>query len=399
MSGMIDRLIRQYFDQGLTQAEIALSLLIRDNIKISPRHLRRRLARLRLYRQRYSDPAEVVDFICKLMNGPGRLHGYRMMHARCLLAGFRVSRDFVAEIPFIIIIIIQNTLDPEAVRRRKGRRLRRRSYSVLGPNYVWHMDSYEKLTPFGIGVNRCIDGFSRRIWMEANCTNPCVIAAYFTQAVSKLGGCPKILRSDNGTENVHANRLQTFFREDHTGEVHGPPCVIQGRSTPNQRIECWWGPLRRQNVDYWRDVFREFQATGHFRGDFIDKGLIQFCFLKIIQDELDTVVQMWDNHRIRRGRNGRDLYHGKPVIMYNVPELYHSQNYLHPVEMDKINTVIGEDICQWKTDTPCDINLHDLCLLVMEQHNLTRRPGTEGAIKLYKDLRPLIKALLEEADD
>lgn len=217
MSGRIDNLIREYFDQGMTQAEIALSLLIRDHFKISPRHLRRRLARLRLYRRRYSDPAEVVEFISNLMNGPGRLHGYRMMHARCLLAGFRVSRDAVAE--------IQTTLDPEAVQRQKGRRLRRRSYSVPGPNYVWHMDSYDKLSPFGIRVNGCIDGFSRHIiWMEANSTNSnaCVIAAYFTQAVSKLGGCPKILRSDHGTENVHANRLQTFLREDDTGEVQGP---------------------------------------------------------------------------------------------------------------------------------------------------------------------------------
>lgn len=118
-----------------------------------------------------------------------------------------------------------------------------------------------------------------------------------------------------------------------------------------------------------------------------------------LQDELDTVVQMWNNHRIRPGRNGCDLYHGKPVMMYNVPELYHAQIYLHPVEMDIINTVLGEDICQWKTDIPCDIDLHDLCLLVMEQHNLTRCHDAEGAIKLYKDLRPLIKALLEEPDE
>lgn len=212
------------------------------------------------------------------MKGPGRLHGYRLMHERCRLAGFRVSRDAVSE--------IQTTLDPKAVQRWKGGRLHRRSYSVPGPNYVWHMDSYDKLTPFGIGVNGCIDGFSRYIiWMEANYTNsnPCVIAACFVQAVTKLEGCSKTLRSDHGTENVHANRLQTFFREDGTGEVCGPPCVMQGRSKANQRIECWWGMYRRQNVDYWRDVFREFQATGDFSGDFIDKGLIQFCFLKIIQ--------------------------------------------------------------------------------------------------------------------
>ncbi|KAK0154047.1 hypothetical protein N1851_003868 [Merluccius polli] len=42
------------------------------------------------------------------------------------------------------------------------------SPSVPGPNYMWHMDSYDKLTPFGIGINGCIDGFSCHIiWMQA----------------------------------------------------------------------------------------------------------------------------------------------------------------------------------------------------------------------------------------
>ncbi|KAJ8384840.1 hypothetical protein AAFF_G00198270 [Aldrovandia affinis] len=68
-------------------------------------------------------------------------------------------------------------------------------------------------------------------------------------------------------------------------------------------------------MDYWRDIVQEFQATGDFNGDFIDKGLIQFCFLKIIQNKLDTVVRIWDNHRIRPDGNGCALYHGKPCLM------------------------------------------------------------------------------------
>ena len=118
--------------------------------------------------------------------------------------------------------------------------------------------------------------------MQANCTNsnPCVIAAYFVQAVTKLEGCARILRSDHGTENVHANRLQNLFREDDTGEVHGPSCVIQ-------------------YVDYWRDVFREFQATVDFSGDFIDKGVIQFCFLKIIQVSHHQIMLCVEQKKIK----------------------------------------------------------------------------------------------------
>ena len=45
-----DQQIRLYFNQGLTQAEMALCLSIIDNIHISLRQLRRRPARLQLYR-------------------------------------------------------------------------------------------------------------------------------------------------------------------------------------------------------------------------------------------------------------------------------------------------------------------------------------------------------------
>ncbi|XP_008282990.1 uncharacterized protein LOC103359432 isoform X2 [Stegastes partitus] len=207
------------------------------------------------------------------------------------------------------------------------------------------MDSYDKLTPFGIGINGCIDGFSRHvIWMQANFTNskPEVVAAYFINAVSECGGCPKIIRSDLGTENVHVNRLQYFLREDENGTVHGP-CVLQGRSTANQRIENWWGHYRRQNADYWRNLFQEFQSVGDFNGDMVDKGLIQFCFLDVIQKELDTVVTMWNTHRIRPGSTGHDLFHGKPFLMYHVPELYQAEDYLHPVDFERLDIILEEE--------------------------------------------------------
>lgn len=89
---------------------------------------------------------------------------------------------------------------------------------------MWHLDSCNKLTPFGIGVNGCIDGFSHHImWMQANFINRKseVIAAYFISAVGEQGFCPKINRSDLGTENVHVNQLQHFLRVDEHGTLHG----------------------------------------------------------------------------------------------------------------------------------------------------------------------------------
>lgn len=113
----LDEQIRYYFDQGLTQAEIALCLSVIDNFHISVRHLIRRLSSIQLYhRRQYSDPECVVRFIARQLEGPGRLHGYRMMFERCRLNGLRLTREMVRD--------IQLRLDPLGVEERRGRRLR-----------------------------------------------------------------------------------------------------------------------------------------------------------------------------------------------------------------------------------------------------------------------------------
>ncbi len=104
----------------------ALCLSVIDDLHISVRHLRRRLSGLQLYRRRqYSDPERVVNFIASQLEGPGCLHGYRMMHERCRLNGLWLTRAMVRE--------IQIRLGSIRCGGKKGRRLRRRRYGVPGP--------------------------------------------------------------------------------------------------------------------------------------------------------------------------------------------------------------------------------------------------------------------------
>ena len=55
---------------------------------------------------------------------------------------------------------------PVGVDTRRGRALRRCLYYGKSPNRVWHLDSYDKLKPFGFESKRCIDGDSRCILWE-----------------------------------------------------------------------------------------------------------------------------------------------------------------------------------------------------------------------------------------
>ena len=206
-----ERLIEIYFNLGFKQTEILYFLASKHRIVICLRTLQNILRRLAFYRRKYTSPIlDVTLFILEILRGSGKLHGYRWMHAKCIADGIVVSYHVVRHLLSI--------LDPEGVDKRKKRRLRRRQYNGVGPNFNWHMDSYDKLKPYGICINGCIDGFSRKIiWMEANYTSsdPLFIAGYYIKSVIKLNGCPCRVRADFGTENKSVKDFQTFFRRNH----------------------------------------------------------------------------------------------------------------------------------------------------------------------------------------
>ena len=76
---------------------------------------------------------------------------------------------------------------------RKAHRLVRHRYYAISPNYVWHVDGYDKLKPYGFCIHGAIDGYSRRIlWLEVLNSNNLsgVIAKYYLDASANLGVCP-----------------------------------------------------------------------------------------------------------------------------------------------------------------------------------------------------------------
>ena len=183
-------LIRRYFNY-----EIIASLASNHNIFISKHNLNRKLRELCLYcRKHHTDIVDVACFTEEQLSTSGQLCGYRRMHLIILQNGILVSRETVRH--------LMGLLDPEGVKQRRRWQLQRRQYNGTGPNFVWHLDSYDKLKPYGICINRCIDGYSRQIlWLEASLTNsdPGVIAGYFMETVGDKVGCPRLLRGDAGT--------------------------------------------------------------------------------------------------------------------------------------------------------------------------------------------------------
>ncbi len=274
-----ERYIGTYFRLGLQYKQIMLILKSQHDINLSMRTLERCLFRMGLTRRkRYTDLLQLALFVQEELETYGQLHGYRWLHNFSKAKGLVCRREDIR--------ILLGLLDPEGVAVRLQKRLRRRIYFSRGPNYLWHMDSYDKLKPYGICINGCIDGYSRYVvWLEAYKTNsdPKVIAGYFTKAVLTYGGCPSRIRADKGTENGHVEVFQKFFRRNHTDEFAGEKSFIYGPSTRNQRIEAWWLVARKHGGQFWMDLFCKLEADGHFTGSFLDKNLIQFCFMNVIQ--------------------------------------------------------------------------------------------------------------------
>ena len=146
-------------------------------------------------------------------------------------------------------------LNPESVALRRKKRLRRRVYSVPGPDFFWHQDRYDKLKPFGFAIHTCIDGYSRKIiWLDVASTNkdPSVVAGYLLKAVKSIGGLPVKIRTDDGTENSLIEAVQTAIRSQQNDEYSGLESYCVGASTANRRIESLWSQFTKDRPLWWR---------------------------------------------------------------------------------------------------------------------------------------------------
>lgn len=145
--------------------------------------------------------------------------------------GVRVQRD--------IVLRIMRQIDPEGVTLRKAKRLRRRKYYALGPNYIWHVDGYDKLKPFGFCIHAAIAGYSRQLlWLEVSSSNnnSNLIATYYLETLKKIGCSPRLLMCDLGTENPMLSLLQPYFRYSARDSMARMKSFMYGKSTSNQRI-------------------------------------------------------------------------------------------------------------------------------------------------------------------
>lgn len=204
-----------------------------------------------------------------------------------------------------------------------------------------------------------------------------------------MSGCPSFVRGDRGTENTLVKELQQILMGNRrNGHGHS---YLEGSSTSNQRIECFWGHLRKQCMAFWICKFHELQDSGDFVNDFVDKNILLFCFTAIIQDNLDSTMRIWNNHIIRRTNRG--LPHGRPDVMCEAPYLYGTRSFLVPVTSEEVSAC--DPICVFRSSIVCDADIYRLCCIIMGENNLIYPKTPEEGFQLYFSLRRHLRVSLQ----
>eukprot|EP00111_Clytia_hemisphaerica_P012157 TCONS_00035698-protein len=280
--------------------------------------------------------AHVCDTLMTEIQGSGSLLGYRCMHQKLrVIHNIQISRNNVMN--------LQKAIDPIGVAERRARKLKRRRYITPGPNYLWHLDGYDKLKRYGICIHGCIDGYSRKlIWLEAASTNNCpaVVAGFFLNQVKSLKGTALNVRADRGTENSNIAGIQRLFRSNDNDFQAIEKSFRFGRSTSNQRIEAFWSQLKRSLTQWWMNFFKDMIDDGTFdESDEIQRECLKFCFLQLIQKELDDFKLIHNTHRRSNETTG-----GKPELLYSMPNYFGATDFMWNVREAEIN--VAEAYCR-----------------------------------------------------
>ncbi|CAD6232784.1 GSCOCG00012237001-RA-CDS [Cotesia congregata] len=375
---MIEQLIRQYFLKNYKISEIRDLLLTRNEIIISISTIKRILSSLGLKRKNVPESSmqDIVSAIIKEIYSCGYNLGYRSLWKKLKLEyNLTVKRDTVYNLLKVI--------DPDGLANRFGNKLRRRQYISPGPNFIWHLDGYDKLKQFGFAIHGCIDGFSRRVlWLEVGTTNndPAVTAFYFLKTVKKLKFLPTLIRSDKGSENGLIGELQIFLQKNHTDNLAGDKSFIQGKSVKNQRIESYWGRMRQHTVDFYIQFFKCMQEKGLFDGSNLHIKCLQFCFGPLIRHDLNTNRKLWNEHRIRK-QAVRNHLAGRPNVLFHLPHRYASRDYRRKVNPNTVEKLMNKFT---KKPKLFERYIRELSELLISKVKIPANPT--DALNLYKKI-------------
>ena len=283
---------------------------------------------------------EVVAAVNEELKGPGKLLGYRAMHMK-----LRVEHDL--KVPRNLVYNVMRALDKDGIDARsvkKRAKKVKKPFVSGGSDWLYSLDGHDKLMgfqnwTFPIAIYGCLDTFSRKVlylFVWNSNSDPVLIANCYWRYICKTKKIPNFLRIDKGTETGKLATMQAFLMDSNSNDA--AETVIYGPSTSN-KIERWWRDLHERMEKFFKHQLCDLLETNDYNPhNPLDRFLLSYIFIPVIQNECNIFADLWNTHRIRK-QKGLELPTGIPNHMYSFPHKYGGDQHGISVTEDMLQEV------------------------------------------------------------
>ena len=110
---------------------------------------------------------------------------------------------------------------------------------------------------------------------------------------------------------------------------------------------------------------------------------ITFCFLPILQRELNDTVVLWNNHYIRATKNG-ECIPGRPAVLYYTPTT--SGGRACKLSVSSAGVTAAYSLCEKLPYLGCSDECLQLATLIMRDSNLSMPVTAQEGKELFENV-------------
>ena len=177
-------------------------------------------------------------------------------------------------------------------------------------------------------------------------------------------------------------KILKFFPRNDNDQFSGNRSFKYGKSTSNQRIESFWSTYKRDTIQKYLDYFKGLRDSGQYDDtDNFHVEALKFTFYGVIKNDLDSLVDYWNDHKIRTSKLSESP-DGRPSVIYELPEKYNAEDHrmlVNTVDLNLAKRLYSAAPSQFC----CSDEFSELGFMIMEDLNLQISSSLRKAENLY----------------